>query len=96
MDSPSSEMSTRSQSVIGGIEPLSLIQHNTATQSHGYSNTDAYSLQRNQHNTTATIGGKPTHQKQMVVTAGMNVFRYFCQISIIFSRQLCLQLVKAV
>ena len=62
MDSPSSELSTsRSQSVIGGIEQLSV--HGGA---HGYSNTDAYSSVRH-HNSS----GKSTqHPKQLVVTTG--------------------------
>lgn len=63
MDSPSSELSTsRSQSVIGGIEQLSV--HGGA---HGYSNTvDAYSSIRH-HNSS----GKTTHHpKQLVVTTG--------------------------
>lgn len=64
MDSPSSELSTsRSQSVIGGIEQLSV--HGGA---HGYSNTvDAYSSIRH-HNSS----GKTTHHpKQLVVTTGI-------------------------
>lgn len=65
MDSPSSELSTRSQSVTGGIEqPGQLVLSVGGGGAHGYSNSDTFSMHH--HNSS----GKSTHPKQLVVTAG--------------------------